>query len=144
MTGDHQCPKPLPITALHHLAVTTKRLEDSIAFYSGVLGFRPIKRPNFDFRGAWLSGLGIQIHVIERPDIAPDPSADEIDTRALHMALAVESAEVHTQVEQRLKALDIAYVNQVNVGGIPQLFFQDPDGHHIEIGVYPPPPPFID
>ncbi len=135
---------PLPITALHHLAVTTKRLEESIAFYTSVLGFRALERPNFDFRGAWLYGLGIQIHVIERTDIAPDPSADNIDTRTIHMALAVESAEVHTQVEERLGQLGIAYVNQVNAGGIPQLFFQDPDGQHIEIGVYPPTPPFAD
>lgn len=137
-------PDPLPITALHHLAITTKRLEDSIKFYTGVLGFRQLERPNFDFRGAWLYGLGIQIHIIERVDIAPDPSADHIDTRTLHMALAVENADVHGQVEERLKQAKIAYVNQINAGGIPQLFFQDPDGHHIEIGVYPPTPPFID
>ena len=134
--------EPLPIIALHHIAVTTKRLEESIAFYTGVLGFRAVERPNFDFRGAWLVGLGIQIHIIERPDIAPDPDANNIDTRALHIALAVENADVHTQVLERLELLGIAYVNQVNAGGIPQLFFQDPDGHHIEIGVYPPNPPF--
>ena len=134
----------LPVTALHHLAVTTKRLEESISFYTDVLGFRQLERPNFDFRGAWLYGLGIQIHVIERSDIAPDPSPDAIDTRTLHMALAVENADMHAQVEQRLRQAGIAYVSQVNAGGIPQLFFQDPDGHHIEIGVYPPTPPFLD
>jgi catechol 2,3-dioxygenase-like lactoylglutathione lyase family enzyme len=135
---------PLPLTALHHLAVTTKRLEQSIAFYTGVLGFRPIERPNFAFRGAWLYGLGIQIHVIERRDIAPDPSAEHIDTRALHIALAVENADAHAAVADRLDRLGVAYVKQVNAGGIPQIFFQDPDGHHIEIGVYPPTPPFVD
>jgi catechol 2,3-dioxygenase-like lactoylglutathione lyase family enzyme len=137
-------PHPLPITALHHFAVTTKRLDKSIAFYTRVLGFRAVDRPDFDFRGAWLYGLGIQIHVIERMDIAPDPSGDEIDTRAIHIALAVENAEAHADVERQLNELDIRYVNQVNAGGIPQLFFQDPDGHYIEIGVYPPTPAFID
>ncbi|MCG8583285.1 MAG: VOC family protein [Pirellulales bacterium] len=134
----------LPIKALHHLAVTTKRLEESIDFYTKVLGFRQLERPNFGFRGSWLYGIGIQIHIIERVDIAPDPSAEDIDTRALHMALAVEDTDVFAQVEKQLDDAGIAFVKQVNAGGIPQLFFQDPDGHHIEIGVYPPTPPFID
>jgi len=134
---------PLPVTALHHIGITTKHLAESIAFYTEVLGFRPIERPDFDFQGAWLFGLGIQIHIIERHDLDANPAAAEIDTRAMHLALAVADVDVHAAVEQRLEQLGIRYVNQVNAGGIPQIFFQDPDGRHIEIGVYPDTPPFV-
>ena len=135
---------PLPVKALHHIGITTQQLAESIAFYTDVLGFRPIERPEFDFKGAWLYGLGIQLHIIERPDIDANSASSEIDTRALHFALAVENGDVHKAVEQRLKAAGVDYVNQVNAGGIPQIFFQDPDGRHIEIGVYPETPPFVD
>jgi glyoxylase I family protein len=134
---------PLPVKALHHVGITTQSLAESIAFYTDVLGFRAIERPEFDFKGAWLFGLGFQIHIIERPDLAAASASDEIDTKALHLALAVADVEVHAGVEQRLKEMGIRYVNQVNAGGIPQIFFQDPDGRHIEIGVYPPAPPFV-
>ena len=135
---------PLPVNALHHIGITTQHLAESIAFYTDVLGFRPIERPDFDFKGAWLYGLGVQIHIIERSDLSDVSGAKEIDTRALHFALAVESVDVHRTVEERLKQSGVDYVNQVNAGGIPQIFFQDPDGRHIEIGVYPETPPFVD
>lgn len=130
---------PLPITGLHHIARVTSKPEESAAFYRDVLGFRPIERPGFNFRGAWLLGYGVQIHIIENPSRAGERS--EIDTRADHLAFAVED---HEPVRRRLDELGIAYHEQVNAGGIPQIFLQDPDGHHIEIGIYPPHPPFVD
>ena len=129
----------LPIKSLHHLARVTTRPEASTAFYRDVLGFREIERPNFDFRGAWLFGYGIQIHIIENPRRAGQ-TGDEIDTRANHMALAVDD---FAEVEEKLKALGIRYHRQVNAGGIPQIFFHDPDGHHIELGIYPATPPEV-
>jgi len=130
----------LPIRSLHHIAVTTARPAESARFYTDVLGFRPIQRPNFNFRGAWLLGYGVQIHIIENPACAGERN-DRIDTRADHLAFAVED---HEPVRQRLDEVGVRYHEQVNAGGIPQIFFQDPDGHHIEIGIYPPHPPFVD
>jgi catechol 2,3-dioxygenase-like lactoylglutathione lyase family enzyme len=130
----------LPILGLHHIARVTNKPAESAKFYCEVLGFRPIKRPNFDFRGAWLLGYGIQIHIIENTQRAEGPS-DQIDTRDNHLAFAVSD---HAPVKAQLDALGIRYVERVNAGGIPQIFFQDPDGHHVEIGIYPPHPPFLD
>ena len=130
----------LPIQHLHHIAVVTDDPEKSERFYVDVLGFRPIKRPNFNFRGAWLLGYGVQIHIIEN-SATPRERSEQIDTRANHLAFAVED---HEPVRERLNELGVTYHEQVNAGGIPQIFFQDPDGHHIEIGIYPPHPPFVD
>ena len=71
------------------------------------------------------------------PPTAPLLPDQEIDTRANHMALAVDD---FAEVEQKLATLGIRYHKQVNAGGIPQIFFHDPDGHHIELGIYPPTP----
>lgn len=129
-------PTPLPLRGLHHVAVTTRDPDASLAFYRDVLGFAPLERPNFNFRGAWLFRDGLQIHVIENRT----PEADErIDPRADHLAFAVDDFDA---VERALREHGIDYHKQVNAGGIPQIFFHDPDGHHIEIGIYPPTPAF--
>lgn len=131
---------PLSIVGLHHIAVSTSDVEASIKFYCDVLGFRPIRRPNFDFRGAWLLAYGVQIHIIDRREAASSASAT-IDTRDNHLAFAVTD---HKPVKAALDALGAPYIERVNAGGIPQIFLHDPDGHTIEIGIYPPHPPFLD
>lgn len=135
-------PPPIPIKSLNHIAVVTKRLEESIKFYRDVLGFREISRPNFKFTGAWLFNHGLMIHIL-----GPDPNtgetaskpSGEIQTREPHIALHADNLEA---VEQLLKAHDIAFRrNEVPDRKTKQLFFQDPDGFHIEVGTYPPLPP---
>ena len=63
-----------------------------------------------------------------------------IDTRAEHLAFAVDDL---TKSNAASKEHGIEYHKQVNAGGIPQIFFHDPDGHHIEIGIYPPTPEYL-
>ena len=46
--------QPLPIHAVHHISLQTKRLAESRKFYCEIMGFREIQRPNFTFAGAWL------------------------------------------------------------------------------------------
>ncbi|MGE0610152.1 MAG: VOC family protein, partial [Pirellulales bacterium] len=41
-------PGTLPIQTINHLGRLTKRLQESRRFYCDVLGFREIRRPNFD------------------------------------------------------------------------------------------------
>jgi catechol 2,3-dioxygenase-like lactoylglutathione lyase family enzyme len=133
-------PDPLPIEAVNHVAVMTRRLEQSIAFYRDVLGFREVSRPHFDFRGAWLYNYGVMIHIIENAS-AGDPT-DWIDTRDNHLAL--HSSDLET-VERLLGEHRIRYrKNLIPDRAIRQIFFQDPDGNHIEIGDYPPTPPYLD
>ena len=132
--------EPLKIKSLHHIARTTSNPARSRDFYRDVLGFRELERPDFDFGGAWLDNYGLQIHIIEHASADGDP-ASEIDTRQVHMALAVDDFD---DVEAKLNARGIRYHKQINAGGIPQIFFHDPDGHHIEIGIYPPNPPYLD
>jgi catechol 2,3-dioxygenase-like lactoylglutathione lyase family enzyme len=126
-------PAPLPIRGLHHIALVSHRLEETLAFYRDVLGFRELSRPPFRFRGAWLYHGGLQIHLIEGGG-APPPAADAaIDTRAEHLAFSVpELAGVTTILRER----GIVYREQVNAGGIRQVFFRDPDGHHVELAVH--------
>jgi len=133
-------PDPLPLQSLNHVALTTRRLEESRAFYRHVLGFREVSRPNFNFRGACLFNYGLMIHLIENPQ-AGSPS-EEIETRGNHLALHSNDL---ARVEALLQEHGVRYrKNTIADRGINQIFLQDPDGNHIEIGAYPPTPPFVD
>ncbi len=125
---------PLPIRSVNHVAVLTKRLAESTAFYRDVLGFYEIERPPFDFRGAWLFNYGLQIHLIVNESVG-DPSGP-IQTRDPHLAFEVDDLDV---VAARLEEFGIPLrKNIVPATARRQIFFKDPDGHHIEVGIYTP------
>ncbi len=125
--------QPLAIQALHHLAVPSQDVPAAVSFYENVLGFRSIPRPPFSFAGAWLwhESSGLQLHIIQHPSAA---GRGPIDTLAQHFAMAVSDLD---QVEASLSRHQIEYRRQVNAGGFQQIFFQDPDGNTIELGIYP-------
>lgn len=126
----------LRIKRVHHFARVTDQPDASKAFYRDVLGFREIQRPPFNFRGAWLYNYGVQIHIIENTELA-QKSRQPISGLANHLALEVENVE---EAKKCLEQNDIRYFEQVNAGGIHQVFFQDPDGHIVEVAVYGPTP----
>jgi catechol 2,3-dioxygenase-like lactoylglutathione lyase family enzyme len=123
---------PLPLRALHHVARLTKRLDASRAFYRDVLGFREIPRPSLRFPGAWLAGYGLQIHLIVDESI--EEPAGPIDTRANHLAFHTDD---NGAIESLLAEHGVPYrVNVQSDTGLKQLFFRDPDGHHLEVATY--------
>lgn len=126
--------QPLPIGRLHHLARNVRDLEKSRAFYRDVLGFAEVPRPNFDFPGAWLFNYGLQIHLIVAP--SGQPSDEPINSRTNHVAFQAADLDA---VERLLVEHGVRYrVNyQANNPNVKQIFFHDPDGHHIEVGAYP-------
>ncbi len=132
-------PQPLPISAVNHLGRITKRVEASRDFYRDVLGFREVARPNFNFPGAWLYNYGIMIHLIYN-EAASDPDG-EIQTRGDHLALHTDDLAA---AERLLNEHGVAYrKNTVADTGLVQIFCRDPDGHHVEIGSYPPRPAYV-
>lgn len=46
-------PQPLPICGLNHVSRVASDVRRSVDFYTEVLGFVEIIRPQFDFQGAW-------------------------------------------------------------------------------------------
>lgn len=136
-------PGPLGILGLHHISRTTTRLPESLEFYK-TLGFRELRRPPFSFRGAWLYGFGIQIHLIEvaaagLSNEGTTVSAVEvpaIDSRRNHIAFRVQEVEA---LIGNLQRWGIEYLERVNAGGVRQIFIRDPDGHQFEFAVVPDP-----
>jgi catechol 2,3-dioxygenase-like lactoylglutathione lyase family enzyme len=130
----HAMTSPLPLHGLHHVARLTKRLDASRAFYRDVLGFREIVRPSLRFPGAWLAGYGLQIHLIVDESI--NDATGSIDTRANHLAFHTDD---NGAIESLLAQHGVPYrVNVQTDTGLIQVFFRDPDGHHVEVATYPP------
>jgi len=125
---------PLHLTSLNHISIVCRSLEESIDFYTNVLGFFPIRRPgSFNFDGAWLFGFGIGIHLLQSEHPENMPKKTEINPKDNHISFQCESMSA---VEKKLGEMSIKYVRaRVEEGGIyvDQLFFHDPDGFMIEI-----------
>jgi len=117
---------------LHHVSRQTRKLDETRRFYVEVLGFRELSsRPNFPFRGAWLYGSGIQIHLIDEPyrETAGPPNP-----RENHIAFLIEDMN---SAEETLKQHGISYRRQPSADGkSEQIFFRDPEGWMVELGNY--------
>ncbi|KAK9060458.1 hypothetical protein SSX86_021162 [Deinandra increscens subsp. villosa] len=125
---------PLFLKSLNHISLRCRSVEESVDFYTKVLGFVQVRRPGYlDFDGAWLFSYGIGIHLIRSEDQDEVAKKTEINLKDNHISFQCESIGV---VEKKLKEMVIKYKRQVvEEGGIyvHQLFFHDPDGFMIEI-----------
>lgn len=127
----------LPLLSLNHVSLVVKSVWTSVRFYVNVLGFVPVKRPPFEFCGAWLYNYGIGIHLIERDtidseyqnSIEPRP----IDPKDNHISFQCTDVKL---VRSRLEDMGMKYATAVVEDEgikVDQVFFHDPDGYMIEI-----------
>ena len=121
-----------PAIAINHIALSVSDLEQSTRFYKDVLQLKMIEEPFKDNRHVWFALGGCQLHLISG---AVERVQQHINT---HIAFTVANMDEYIQ---RLRAAGVAYGNtarQLNVvhirpDGIQQIFFQDPDGHWLEL-----------
>ncbi|GLU13876.1 hypothetical protein SLE2022_304860 [Rubroshorea leprosula] len=125
-----------PLMALNHVSRLCRNLKDCIDFYTKILGFVPIKRPQtLDFKGAWLFNYGVGIHLRQSEDEERLPlEIKPLDPKDNHISFQSEDVKA---MEQRLKDFNWKYMKRTiedeNGTPIEQLFFNDPDGFTVEI-----------
>jgi lactoylglutathione lyase len=119
--------------ALNHIAVHVVNLEKSTASYENVLQLQKIPEPFKDGLHTWFTlGAAGQLHLIQGAEKATVHNKNE------HLCFSVKSIE---DFISNLAKHKITYTNwpgtanapTVRVDGIKQIYFQDPDGHWIEI-----------
>ncbi|MCD7454832.1 hypothetical protein HAX54_026203 [Datura stramonium] len=127
----------IPLMSLNHVSRLCKDVEKSVDFYTKVLGFVLIERPQaFDFDGAWLFNYGVGIHLVHAKDEdrLGNDTHDNLDPMDNHISFQSEDME---GMVQRLEQFNIKYlkrtVGEEEGAAIDQLFFKDPDGFMIEI-----------
>jgi catechol 2,3-dioxygenase-like lactoylglutathione lyase family enzyme len=118
---------------LHHVGLTVTDLERSKHFYSQILCLKEIKRPNFNFEGAWYEIGQQQLHLLVCPHSQTIRSNKNLNSREGHVALRVEN---YDETLNWLKKNNIEVLEKPNsVSGFAQIFCADPDGNLIELNV---------
>lgn len=128
----------------NHIAIIVRDVARSARFYSNVMGFQQIRRPNFDKHGAWFTMGNLELHLIKGVPVVH--SGDDL----IVGHISIETYDI-AQVPKMLKKLGIPYRQNVSVpkgedGGdkgtndsnendmiVRQYFFRDPDGYYIEV-----------
>ena len=128
------------VTAIAHITLLSDDIDATRDFYCATLGLREGERPPLPFPGHWLYGEdGPLVHIADRAVYLaharaiglPEPPAagPPID----HIAFAATDYE---EASARLERGGVSAVrNRVPGVGLRQLFFCDPDGVRIEVGV---------
>lgn len=124
--------RPVGITGLDHINIDTSCPDDTIAFYTDVLGLenRPQDRPDFGFPGAWLF-LGDRA-VVHLNFIDDDGRAAN---RSAFNHIAFEGSDYDATVamlEQR--GLKYRSAERPEIA-LKQLFVKDPNGVAVEINI---------
>ncbi len=125
----------LEVKTIDHATLVVADLQRSRDFYVELLGMDELPRPDFGFPGLWFQAGMTQIHLnVAGPEAGSAGiryDAPKI-TRALHIAFAVEDAEVASEI-LRQRGVEITVGPRHRPDGAVQLYVMDPDGHQIEI-----------
>jgi catechol 2,3-dioxygenase-like lactoylglutathione lyase family enzyme len=112
--------------AINHVAIQVKDLSLSKHFYTHIIGFQPIARPDLGFEGAWFAiGASQELHLL--PDLNHQIHSG---SRTNHWAVEVDAYE---PIIQSLEKFQYPYrAPKQRIDMVWQLFVNDPDGHTIE------------
>ncbi len=119
---------------LNHVALHVIDVEKSAEFYERVLRLEKIKRPGFNFPGAWFRlGAHQELHLIgDRSE--PVNSKD----RGNHYALMIDDMD---EWERYFQENNIDYLpRRTRPDGAFQIYVTDPDGYFIELCTAVPSP----
>eukprot|EP00931_Biecheleriopsis_adriatica_P096466 TRINITY_DN7010_c2_g1_i1.p1 TRINITY_DN7010_c2_g1~~TRINITY_DN7010_c2_g1_i1.p1 ORF type:complete len:377 (+),score=69.20 TRINITY_DN7010_c2_g1_i1:56-1186(+) len=140
-------------TSVNHIALICRDIGLSSYWYTHVIGFRQIQRPNFDRHGAWLSMGNVQLHLIKgSPHTCRGQHADDLIVS--HIALDMADPEAVLSRLRQLhedKSVNLDWRQNISVpnletsqharfeshtsadGKLTQFFVEDPDGYWLEL-----------
>jgi lactoylglutathione lyase len=131
-TSAQTAAKPIP-AVLNHIAIYVADLKAATDFYHEMFDLELMPEPFKDGRHSWFSlGPGGALHIISGAKVRSNYQIDE------HLCFSMPSIETFIQ---KLKTRKIVYMNfnkaigevTLRTDGVHQIYFQDPDGHWLEV-----------
>lgn len=118
---------------INHIAYYTVNLKKSTHFYQHIVGLDTIPEPFHDGKHTWFNiGSGAHLHLIE------GARSVEAHNKNSHLCFSTPSVDAFVT---RLKKEGVPFEDwpgnksqiTTRVDGVKQIYFQDPDGHWIEV-----------
>lgn len=121
------------LVGLDHYAINVTDLQKSADWYQRVLGFKVLHKWNT----TWMIGRdNVKIGLFLRPSAKPLP---DIDSQLIiqHVAFLADG-DKFAAIQDELTKQDVKFDGPVDSGIAYSIFFNDPDGHLLEITTYHP------
>ena len=130
----------MSLNKLEHFLIRANNLEDTRAFYEGVLGLRDGDRPPFKFPGHWLYLGGVPcVHLVAEgfdKEFATYMDRGDGETRTHEHTGAIDHIAFNATdlkgMQKRFADLGIE-IREQGVEGLHQIFLKDPNGITIEL-----------
>lgn len=122
----------MPAIDLHHLAIKTDDIDGTVNFWNDVIGSHSVRRPNFDFPGAWLQFGETMLHLYggdaaRNKENEYDRGSAAIDHVALSASGFDEMRALFDQKKLKWRQMNIPSFD------LWQLFVHDPNGVLVEL-----------
>jgi len=123
----------MKLNGIHHIALNVRDLDQAEAFYTNVLGFTVIARFSKGLRHIMVDTGNSAIALFEAPDLDTESSTDLMsETGYMHFAFRADKDQFDSIVEE-LKGKTNNVDGPVKRGDGISVYFNDPDGNHLEI-----------
>jgi catechol-2,3-dioxygenase len=121
------------VTRLNHAVLFVGDLDRSVAFYSDVLGFRPVAMTPPGMRAAFLQAPdSTNDHDLGLFEVGGGPAAARGTVGLYHLAWEVDTLETLERLAERLSEAG-ALVGATDHGTTKSLYGKDPDGIEFEV-----------
>ncbi len=113
----------MELLGVHHVSLNVDDLAAADRFYTNVLGFEPLPRPDLGFPGSWLRAGEQEVHLLEIGAV-PDDVGQHVAFRVADLDRAVS----------RLRDLGVDVSDPKALpSGARQAFLHDPSGNRLEL-----------
>jgi catechol 2,3-dioxygenase-like lactoylglutathione lyase family enzyme len=117
------------LQTFHHVSFPISDLERARSFYEGVLGLRPIERPNLGVGGIWYRLGGTEIHlIVTPPGVDVGTRAPKTSPLGPHTAFAIADYD-QAVAYLRERGVEVLETN----ARMGQMWIRDPDGNVFEL-----------